>query len=235
MMEKSFAGEGIHLPIDFEMFGQDLKIWILLKDDVIPFCNLEPITGNSIIAYICHSYGKMKTEGTLGRFMFVNPFTVSQNRQDSTETRARKLADRLLQALSNQLVLVPCNVGGHWILTIIDLEKDRVSLMDPISHRNKDTPWKLVVDTAMNIVNARKGKKFKKTASWEVVKGPIQPDASQCGFYVMKFMKEIIARYELNAYTSLSSMFKNVKTYTEAEIDDIREEWATFVIKHVFA
>ncbi|XP_057790384.1 uncharacterized protein LOC131007248 [Salvia miltiorrhiza] len=52
MMEKSFAGEGIRLPIDFEMFGQDLKIWILLKDDVIPFCNLEPITGNSIIAYI---------------------------------------------------------------------------------------------------------------------------------------------------------------------------------------
>ncbi|XP_057791276.1 uncharacterized protein LOC131008412 [Salvia miltiorrhiza] len=65
-------------------------------------------------------------------------------------------------------------------------------------------------------------------------KGPIQPDASQCGFYVMKFMKEIVGRYELNAYTSLSSMFKNVKTYTGAEIDDIREEWATFVIKHVF-
>ncbi|XP_057794943.1 uncharacterized protein LOC131011160 [Salvia miltiorrhiza] len=232
MMEKSFTDVGIHVKIDFEVFGQDITVWILKKDDVIPFCNLEPSTGNCIITYVCHLYEKMKKDGTLGKFMFVNPFTISCGK--SVEARARALSDRILEATSNQLVFVPCNVGKHWILTIIDFEKDRVFLMDPISHRNRDTTWKSIVDTAMNLVNARKGKKFKKSASWDVVKGPIQPDSNQCGFYVMKFMKDVIAHYSLDAPTSLSSMFKNVKTYTLAEIDEIREEWATCVIKHAF-
>ncbi|KAL6493390.1 hypothetical protein OROGR_032480 [Orobanche gracilis] len=49
----------------------------------------------------------------------------------------------------------------------------------------------------MTIFNATKTrKKFKKGPKWEVVKGPIQPDSKQCGFYVMRFMKEIVKAFK---------------------------------------
>lgn len=44
--------KGVHIPLDNDVFDVDLEIWILLQPDVIPFCNLAPITGNCILTYI---------------------------------------------------------------------------------------------------------------------------------------------------------------------------------------
>ncbi|KAH6777433.1 hypothetical protein C2S52_007113 [Perilla frutescens var. hirtella] len=65
--------------------------------------------------------------------------------------------------------------------------------------------------------------------------GPMQPDDKQCGYYVMRFMREIITEVE-NATSStfqLSSLFKGVRTYSQAQLNEVREEWAECVIKHV--
>ncbi|XP_057791051.1 uncharacterized protein LOC131008174 [Salvia miltiorrhiza] len=150
------------------------------------------------------------------------------------EDRTRALSERLLEvAASDVLVFVPCNVGGHWILTIIQVEKGQAFLMDPKSHRNKDIIWKSVVDTAISMVTAKKGKKMKK-ATWEVIKGPTQPDDKQCGYFVMRFMRDIIEGFQNAAASTfhLSSLFKGVTTYSQNQLNEVREEWATCVIKH---
>ncbi|XP_057810139.1 uncharacterized protein LOC131024649 [Salvia miltiorrhiza] len=149
------------------------------------------------------------------------------------DDRARKLADRLLDATQNQLVLVPCNVDKHWILTVIQPFKDRVYLMDPLYHRNRDATWKSVVDTAMTIFNANKDKRqFKKAPSWEIVKGPVQPDSKLCGFYVMRFMKEIVKAFESDDSISLTKLFHKSE-YSQCEIDEVREDWASCVIHEI--
>lgn len=52
LFEKSFEdGRGLRISLDADVFGFDLNIWIM-QEDVIPFCDLEPITGNCIVAYI---------------------------------------------------------------------------------------------------------------------------------------------------------------------------------------
>ncbi|XP_057802974.1 uncharacterized protein LOC131018266 isoform X1 [Salvia miltiorrhiza] len=118
----------------------------------------------------------------------------------------------------------------HWILTIIEPYKDCVYVMDPLSHRNRDATWKSVVDTAMTIFNATKEKnKFKKPPKWEIVKGPIQPDFKQCGFYVMRFMKEIVMACQDDDSVFVASMFKK-REYSMSEINEVQEDWATSAI-----
>ncbi|KAH6794419.1 hypothetical protein C2S52_004896 [Perilla frutescens var. hirtella] len=247
LFERSFKDEAICFMLDVEVFGHEMKVHIFLNLDVVPFCKMDPITGNCIIAYVCHRcylyncymfidrhlYSNIKENDSVCKFLFVNPFAVEYGLKD--EDRSRALSERLLLAASDQLVPVPCNVGGHWILTIFQVEKNQVFFMDPLCHRNKDTIWKSIVDTALSIVQANKGKKFKK-ANWEVIKGPLQPDDKQYGYYVMRFMRDIITGFE-NATSStfqLSSLFKGVRTYSQAQLNEVREEWAKCVIHHFF-
>ncbi|XP_075493613.1 uncharacterized protein LOC142531391 isoform X2 [Primulina tabacum] len=83
--------------------------------------------------------------------------------------RASVLAERLSVASTNQLVLVPHNVGYHWILTVIDPYKEMVYLLDSLSHRNRYDDWKYVVDMSVRLFNSNKERKGKKQAIWEVV------------------------------------------------------------------
>ncbi|XP_073155493.1 uncharacterized protein [Henckelia pumila] len=114
--------------------------------------------------------------------------------------------DRLSGASRNQLVLVPLNVGCHWILTVVDPYMEVVYLLDSLSHRNRYEDWKYVVNMSLRLFNSNKEMKGRKQAIWKVVKGPRQPDAKQCGFYVMRFMREIIEGNATSEKDSLSSI-----------------------------
>ncbi|KAH6787328.1 hypothetical protein C2S52_006880 [Perilla frutescens var. hirtella] len=225
------GGRGILFSLDIDLLGSECDIWIHFED-IVPFCDLEPISGACIVVYIWHLYTKLKEENTNDGFLFVNPFSISYAPKVQRDERARMLAERLESASSDQLVLVPCNVGEHWILTIIQPHKEHVILMDPLAHRNRDSTWKYVVDIAMNMFNAKLGKKGKKTPNWEVIKGPIQPDSKQCGYYVMRFVNDIVKGLAKDDNISIGSLF-NKKEYSKVEIDEIREDWATCVIDHI--
>ncbi|XP_042443765.1 uncharacterized protein LOC122028882 [Zingiber officinale] len=67
----------------------------------------------------------------------------------------------------------------------------------------------LVVRRSLKLFNSNKKRKGKKKPTWEVVKGPRQPNAKQCGFYVMKFIREIIEGNATRAKDSLISMVRN--------------------------
>ncbi|XP_057808248.1 uncharacterized protein LOC131022744 isoform X3 [Salvia miltiorrhiza] len=169
VMEKLFkSSRGLQLPIDTELFGVEISLWIVERD-LIPFCNMEPITGSSIVAYVFHLYRNMNKDQA-GKFLFVNPFTISHSSKLSIEDRARALSERLLLTTANQIVLAPCNVDSHWILTVIVPHKGHVYMFDSLYNRIRDVSWKAAVDNAMSIYNANKGKKFKNSAKWETIK-----------------------------------------------------------------
>ncbi|KAL8486949.1 hypothetical protein ACS0TY_023586 [Phlomoides rotata] len=66
---------------------------------------------------------------------------------------------------------------------------------------------------------------------WNVIKVPKQPDAKQCGFYVLRYMRQIV-EYEEEDTRSLQSMFMQ-KNYTKAEIDEVREEWSSCMLPYM--
>ncbi|XP_073033836.1 uncharacterized protein [Primulina eburnea] len=151
------------------------------------------------------------------KFRFVNPHSipyVSKNTQDKTgklerlNHNASVIADMLSGALVDQLVFVPYNIGFHWILVVIEPYKEVIYLLDSLYHRIRDDEWKYVVEMALRLFNSNKGRKCRKNALWEVVKSPRQPDAKQYGYYVMRFMRQIIEEIATIERDSLRSIAK---------------------------
>ncbi|KAH6835404.1 hypothetical protein C2S53_003255 [Perilla frutescens var. hirtella] len=212
--------------------GDGISMASLVINDIIPFCELEPISGNCIVVYIWKLYKEISTASKLGGFRFVNPFSISYVPKSSMNVRTQHLAERLAGVSPNELVIVPCNVGHHWILTVIDPHKEIVYLLDPLSNRNRDQSWKNIVDMAITLFNTSLGKKVKKQATWEIVKAPRQPNSKQCGFYVLRFMKEIIEAFQQNGSISVRSLFKKEK-YLLGEIDEVRVEWTNCVLQYI--
>ncbi|XP_073124125.1 uncharacterized protein [Henckelia pumila] len=207
--------KNISMIFDHDFFDEDYELLVHLED-IIPFYHLEPISTNCIVVYMWHLYRKMKRDNKLDKFRFMNPHTIpympyvtrldKKGKIEHLNERASVLADRLSGASRNQLVLVPLNVGCHWILTVVDPYMEVVYLLDSLSHRNRYEDWKYVVNMSLRLFNSNKEMKGRKQAIWKVVKGPRQPDAKQCGFYVMRFMREIIEGNATSEKDSLSSI-----------------------------
>ncbi|XP_073036717.1 uncharacterized protein [Primulina eburnea] len=190
-------GRKLSFLLDHEVFADDYEL-NLHFEDISPLYHLEPISGNCVVVYIWHFYKKMVKENKIDKFRFVNPHSIpnlQKNTHDKTgkterlNKRASSLADRLSGASMDQLVLVPSCCGFHWTLTVIEPYKEIVYLLDSLSHRIRDEDWKYVVEMALRLFNSTKGRKGRKRVQWEVVKAPRQPDAKQCGYYVMRFMR----------------------------------------------
>ncbi|XP_075478727.1 uncharacterized protein LOC142519567 [Primulina tabacum] len=146
---------------------------------------------------------------------------------------ASVLADRLSGASVDQLVFVPYNVGFHWILVVIEPYKEVIYLLDSMYHRIRDEDWKYVVEMALRLFNSNKGRKCRKNALWEVVKAPRQPDAKQCGYYVMRFMRQIIEEIATIERDSLRLIFTKSE-YSREEIDEVRSELAKCIHDHIY-
>ncbi|KAH6785584.1 hypothetical protein C2S51_038039 [Perilla frutescens var. frutescens] len=114
-------GEGVFIPLEDDVFGSNCEIYIHLED-IISFCDLDPISGNCMVVYLWHLYKKMKAERTLGGFRFVNPFTISHMEKTSFSARTQALGDKLIWVCPNQLVVVPCDVGSISLFNV-NLEK----------------------------------------------------------------------------------------------------------------
>ncbi|XP_057795183.1 uncharacterized protein LOC131011392 isoform X1 [Salvia miltiorrhiza] len=136
------------------------------------------------------------------------------------ERRAQDLANRLVGTLSNQFVLVPCNVDEHWILTVIDPHKEEIGILDPFYSGIHDSTWKKVIEWALKMFNATMQRKGRKTLNWSIPKVPKQPDNSQCGFYVMRYMKDIIESANFERISSLQLLVRNYYNYILLNIFD---------------
>ncbi|XP_042386543.1 uncharacterized protein LOC121978236 [Zingiber officinale] len=95
------------------------------------------------------------------------------------------------QSVTSYLQGTTNNLSFHWNLTVIKPHKEIVYVLDSLSHRICDEGWKYVMEMALRLFNSNNGRKGRKHVQWEVIKAPRQPDAKQCGYYVMRFMRQI--------------------------------------------
>ncbi|KAA0058413.1 transposase [Cucumis melo var. makuwa] len=71
--------------------------------------------------------------------------------------------------------------------------------------------------------------RYRSTPKWRPVKCPRQLDSIGYGYYVQKYIHEIVH----NSSTSITSLFNTKNGYRQEEIDEIRTEWANFVSRYV--
>ncbi|BBG96875.1 hypothetical protein Prudu_005823 [Prunus dulcis] len=69
----------------------------------------------------------------------------------------------------------------------------------------------------------------RKAVIWKTLSGtPKQPSSVECGYYVMRFMRDIIMDPSL-AFEKKYAKGKQEAPYPQEAIDEVRNEWAEFV------
>nr|GMD05899.1 transposase [Ipomoea batatas] len=62
---------------------------------------------------------------------------------------------------------------------------------------------------------------------------PRQPDSSQCGFYVMAYMRTLIEHMpDIDDKESVQALFQQAD-YNQTDIDQVRSEWADSVSSYI--
>uniref|UniRef100_A0A9I9EH31 Ubiquitin-like protease family profile domain-containing protein n=1 Tax=Cucumis melo TaxID=3656 RepID=A0A9I9EH31_CUCME len=174
-------GSAIQITTPHDVFGVRRKCCIMIES-LKDFTSMRPIATACLDAYIMYLYTRMESSRTLNLYKFVDAGSISCG--SSKEERAQLLTARLLGTDYDQLLLFPYNSGNHWTLVVINLTKGAAFRIDPLKNRI-DPDVTEVVERSFNIMN-------KKKPAWRVVKCPKQSGVVECGYYVMRFMRDII-------------------------------------------
>ncbi|XP_059590752.1 uncharacterized protein LOC132253206 isoform X4 [Vitis vinifera] len=221
-------------PVDFpdDVFGESFKTF-LMKEDMDMIISSKEVSSNCILYYIWHLHRKLIDGKQVEQYVFVNPALVSKAGmgEGSKENRSRVIADRLRNAKHAEYMLIPYNPDFHWVLVSLEMKRMIAYYLDPMACQPCDD-LREIVNMAIRINPPEKQKTSKREPTWVKVVCPRQPGSVECGYYVMRYMKEIIANPN-----QLTSKFNGRKTYSEMEINEVRSDWVMLmtqlIITHV--
>ncbi|CAL2259436.1 unnamed protein product [Prunus armeniaca] len=81
--------------------------------------------------------------------------------------------------------------------------------------------------------NSHIGRQGRKAPIWKTLQGtPKQPSSVECGYYVMRFMRDIITNPSLE-FEKKFKKGKDQAPYPQEAIEEVRKEWAYFVCLHM--
>ncbi|KAL0556641.1 hypothetical protein IC582_005155 [Cucumis melo] len=220
LQELDYIGSKIQIHVPAKVFGYERKCCIFLEA-LQEFCQMQPISTQCIDAFMFHLYKVMEEKGTLGSYKFADAGSILVG--ISKEDRAQILNVRLLGTDHRQILMFPYNSGNHWCLIAIDFSRDTAYWMDPLRNR--------INNDASDVVRMAFGISNKKKPVWRIIKCPKQGGIVECGYYVMRFMRDIILS---SNRTIIEVMEGSTSTYSQDELDVVRTEWAEFVNQYIF-
>ncbi|CAL2255733.1 unnamed protein product [Prunus armeniaca] len=116
----------------------------------------------------------------------------------SGEIPGRVLSNRLQKTDGEQIFMMPYNPGA---------KKETVYFLDPLpGNRVVDEEAKNILNNAIKIYNSHIGRHGRKATIWKTLPGtPKQPSSVECGYYVMRFMRDIIMDSSLEFEKTLNN------------------------------
>ncbi|KAM5573609.1 hypothetical protein ABKV19_013246 [Rosa sericea] len=222
-------GATIHTTFGGEIFGHSRKA-VIFRRDIYNMANMLEVSGGVIVFYMSYIYGVLKKSKMLDMVGFIDPAHTGIIGCGNPTERARSMSNRYMLGKPGQIFLVPYNSGAHWMLSVVNPDEEVVHFMDPLKRRLCAGEWKSIVDNSIKIFNAQKGRKGRKIIQWKNLAGiPEQTDSKTCGYFVMRYMKEIVEDKNLEFATKWER--KSNLAYTQKDIDVVRAEWANHVMK----
>ncbi|BBN69667.1 hypothetical protein Prudu_1084S000200 [Prunus dulcis] len=202
----------LEFTIDKEVFGGDRETF-LLPEDITQFAGMEEIGATVVAVYMRHLHDLLKQANMCSMVGFIDPATVSANSGTIAE-RSRLVAARLQKTDGEQIFMMPYNPGRHWILLIVRAKKETVYFLDPLpGHRVVDEEAKNIVNSAIKIYNTHIARAGRKNVIWKTLSGtPKQPSSVECGYYVMRFMRDIIMDPSLGLRISMPRETRKLHT-----------------------
>ncbi|CAL8175737.1 unnamed protein product [Prunus armeniaca] len=218
--------------IEKEVFGADRSTFVL-HEDITQFSGMEEIGANVVAVYMRCLYDLLREANMCSMVGFIDPAQVSANAGSLTD-RSRIVASRLQKTDGEQIFMMPYNPGRHWVLLIVRAKRETIYFLDPLpGNRVVDEEGKNIVNSALKIYNSHIGRPGRKAPIWKTLPGtPNQPSSVECGYYVMRFMRDIIMDPSLE-FEKKFAKGKDQAPYPQAAIDEVRKEWAEFVCLHM--
>ncbi|VVA34291.1 PREDICTED: ubiquitin-like-specific, partial [Prunus dulcis] len=182
----------LQFTIDKEVFGGERDTF-LLPEDITQFAGMEEIGATVVAVYMRYLHDVLKQANMCSMVGFIDHATVSAN-SGTIADRSRLVAARLQKTGGEQIFMMPYNPGRHWILLIVRAKRETVYFLDPLpGHCVVDEEAKNIVNSAIKIYNSHIGRAGRKAVIWKTLSGtPKQPSSVECGYYVMRFMRDII-------------------------------------------
>ncbi|KAF4361147.1 hypothetical protein G4B88_003663 [Cannabis sativa] len=204
------------------------------KDDVSQVLHLEEISAAVISLYMRGLYEtllKMRIAQYVS-FMEASQFAPSIGKTNNIVERARLLAERLNSVEKGMFLLTPYNLGRHWMVIIIYAHSQDAYFFDPVGNHPKEDAVS-VVKSAFDLYNTRNNNLRRKVqgVTWYTVQGPKQPDDKVCGFYIMRLMRDLTMSNDPRDY--LEKHCYGQKTYSTDEINEVREEWVSYLTEYM--
>ncbi|VVA35948.1 PREDICTED: PRUPE_6G193600, partial [Prunus dulcis] len=182
----------LNFTIDKEVFGLERDTFVL-PEDITQFAGMEEIGATVVAVYMRYLHDLLKQANMCSMVGFIDPATVSAN-SGTIADRSRLVASRLQKTDGEQIFMMPYNPGRHWILLIVRAKRETVYFLDPLpGNRVVDEEGKNIVNSAIKIYNSHIARAGRKAVIWKTLSGtPKQPSSVECGYYVMRFMRDII-------------------------------------------
>ncbi|CAI9277278.1 unnamed protein product [Lactuca saligna] len=120
----------------------------------------------------------------------------------------------------------------HWVLGVLDMKSNTCYYLYSLSSTNFNMQFLQIVDSAIVMYATQSGSNKRVKMNWVNVTSPIQLGSTECGYYMLRFMKEIVEEgIEVLVKDNLGD---GKVEYTIDDIDEIREEWLEFVTSLIY-
>ncbi|CAL2228483.1 unnamed protein product [Prunus armeniaca] len=218
--------------IEKEVFGADRSTFVL-HEDITQFACMEEIGATVVAVYMRCLYDRLREANMCSMVGFIDPAQVSANAGSLTD-RSRIIASHLQKTDGEQIFMMPYNPGRHWVLLIVRAKRETVYFLDPLpGNRVVDEEGKNIVNSALKIYNSHIGRPGRKAPIWKTLLGtPKQPSSVECGYYVMRFMRDITMDPSLE-FENKFAKGKEQAPYPQTAIDEVQNEWADLVCLHM--
>ncbi|XP_063947027.1 uncharacterized protein LOC135151763 [Daucus carota subsp. sativus] len=150
-------------------------------------------------------------------YAFCDPATIFTNSTDIE----RNLVNRLKEGNPDRLFLLPYNTNCHWILVI--LWAGEIFVLNPLPRGTNFPELEKALTRAMITFNVQAGRGNKAPSIKYMPGCPKQPGGIECGYVVMRYMREIIMDHELSFLKKWALKTRKL-ICSEAELDEVRFE-----------
>ncbi|XP_076888036.1 uncharacterized protein LOC143538343 isoform X2 [Bidens hawaiensis] len=134
---------------------------------------------------------------------------------------SRNIANRMFNRKDNDIILIPYNPRKHLVLAVLHMKTITCYYLDSLRPGAINFQLKQIINGAMDLYGTQSGSRC-----------PCQPGSTECGYFMLKFMKEIVDEgIEILVNDNVGG---GNDAYMDADIDGIREEWSTFVASFMY-
>ncbi|KAJ1389742.1 Ulp1 protease family, C-terminal catalytic domain [Sesbania bispinosa] len=124
------------------------------------------------------------------------------------------------------------------MLVVVNLTAEIVYYLDSLGvNIGQRLEMRKMFDNAIKIYRANKGTKVTKikftNIKWMKIKCPIQDNGSDCGYYVLRFMREILHCSEEGVIPHEYFPAYRSDKYSTEQIEEVKQEWCRYVFENI--